>query len=491
MFIESISPSSNQNMSTLDFCEMAKAQINDEEIKTFVEQQLQQNDKTNFIILKKVPLPFTTTSMICETSSGTPRPYIPEEFRHQVFDSIHGLAHPSIRNTRKLMTARFFWPSINKDVNNWSKTCIHCQRSKVIRHVVSPHGTFKLPDARFDHVHLDIVGPLPPSEGNAYILTAIDRFTRWPEAFPMPNITAETVAKTFIRGWISRFGVPSTVITDQGRQFESDLFKQLSILLGTTRVRTSAYNPAANGLVERLHRQIKSALTAHGNTINWTDSLPLVLLGIRSAIKEDLKCTSAELVYGTTLRLPSDIFSPSMNKSIEQSTFVCKIKNQMNKLSPTPTRISKQTQIFVHKDLQDCSYVFVRHDAVRKPLTPPYDGPFRVLARTNKTFTIDIKGKAKVISIDRLKPAFLEEKLSTATEKTETENTKTALKESSVPPNASNEQRKRGRPRKRVHFAPNTEVKRKRGRPRKIMQIDRSLLVTRGGVSVVYKNTSI
>ena len=468
MFIESINAPFNQNTSSLNFSEMAKAQINDEEVKAFVDQHMQRNSKTNLIKLEKIPIPFTTTSIICETSSGTSRPFIPGKFRRQVFNSIHGLAHPSIRNTRKLITARFFWPSMNKDVNNWSRTCIHCQRCKINRHVASPHGTFKLPDARFDHVHLDIVGPLPPSEGNSYILTAVDRFTRWPEAFPMPNITADTVAKTFIRGWVSRFGVPSTVTTDQGRQFESDLFKQLSILLGTTRVRTSPYNPAANGLVERLHRQIKTALTAHGNSINWTDSLPLVLLGIRSAIKEDLKCTSAELVYGTTLRLPADIFSPNLNESVDQSTFVCKLKDQMNRLSPTPTRISKQTQIFVHKELQDCSHVFVRHDGIRKPLTPPYNGPFRVLARTDKTFTIDNKGTATVISINRLKPAFLEEKISTTTAEQVIPNSRTVPKETVVPINSANEQRRRGRPCKKVHFAQNPEVKRKRGRPRKV-----------------------
>ena len=79
----------------------------------------------------------------------------------------------------------------------------------------------------------------------------------------------------------------------------------------------------------------------------------------------------------------------------------------MNSLKPVPPVQKTNRTILVSKDFQSCDFVFVRDDSVRKPLQPPYKGPFRVLKRSDKLFTLDINGQEKVISIDRLKPAFI------------------------------------------------------------------------------------
>ncbi|XP_055603905.1 protein NYNRIN-like [Uranotaenia lowii] len=253
---------------------------------------------------------------------------------------------------------------------------------------------------------MDLVGPLPPSEGNMYCLTIIDKFTRWPEIFPLPIMTAITVARAFINGWIARFGVPTHVTTDCGRQFESELFNTLTKLLGITHLRTTPYHPQANGQIERTHRQLKAAIMCHQHS-RWTEVLPIVLLGMRSSIKEDLQATCAELTYGTTLRLPGEFFQQSdLNKPT--SEFVTDFNAIMSQLRPTPTANHSKNSTFIQKDLFTCSHVFVKVGAIKPPLTPPYDGPFRVIRRKKKIFIIEVNGKPTAVSIDRLKAAFLQ-----------------------------------------------------------------------------------
>jgi len=130
--------------------------------------------------------------------------------------------------------------------------CVNNPMSNVTPKLLQPPSIY-VPDARFNQIHIDLVGPLPSSHGFSYILTCIDHFTRWPEVIPITDITAETVARGFIQGWISRFSVPSTVTTDRGRQFESSLWSNLMQLLGCKRIRTTSYHLVANGLIECFH----------------------------------------------------------------------------------------------------------------------------------------------------------------------------------------------------------------------------------------------
>ena len=144
---------------------------------------------------------------------------------------------------------------------------------------------------------IDIVGPLPPSQGYRHLLTCVDCFTKWPEAIPISDITTPTIAQAFITFWISRFGVLTTITTDRGAQFESSLWQELVKLLGSKCIRTTAYHLSSNGLVERFHHQLKVAFIATPEPTHWVKGLPLVLLGIRMGLKQDIGCSSAELVY--------------------------------------------------------------------------------------------------------------------------------------------------------------------------------------------------
>ena len=155
----------------------------------------------------------------------------------------------------------------------------------------------------------------------------------------------------FISGWISRFGVPSTVTTDRGSQFELALWQQLMQLLGCKCIRTMSYHPITNGLIERF-QTLKASLKTHPNAIHWIQSLPLLLLGICTTIKCDLHCTTAELVYGTTLRLPSEFFVTSNFKTTpDPFTYLTQLKSIMQHITPAPLRPHLVTKTYTSDEL--------------------------------------------------------------------------------------------------------------------------------------------
>nr|VZI40915.1 unnamed protein product [Spirometra erinaceieuropaei] len=224
--------------------------------------------------LQELPLTTGNGTILCDVSTPFHRPFVPPSLRSKVFTFLHNLSHPGSRATDKLVSDRFVWPGMHKDLKAWTRACIAYQRSKIQRHNKAPIGTFPGPGARFSHVHLDIVGPLPLSNGCSYLLTCVDRFTRWPEVIPLPDIAASPVVKAVLSRFVTVFGAPSTITTDRGAQFESNLFLSLLSFLGCTRIRTTAYHPAANGMVKRFHRQLKASLRAAADPENWTDHLP-------------------------------------------------------------------------------------------------------------------------------------------------------------------------------------------------------------------------
>ena len=258
-------------------------------------------------------------TLLCDMSQTKPRPYVPAAMRQEIFHAVHDISHPGINSTVKLVSERFIWHGLSRDIRRWARECIRCQSAKIHHYTRTPVQRSDIPQRRFDHIHVDIVGPLPQSQGFTHLLTVVDRYTRWPTAIPMSGTNTATCARALMLGWIASFGVPADITSDRGAQFTSQLWSSLAQLLGCKLHHTTAYHPQANGLVERMHRQLKSSLRARLPGPNWIDQLPWVLLGMRTTPKEDIGATPADMVFGSALTVPADfVVGPTTHAPVER-----------------------------------------------------------------------------------------------------------------------------------------------------------------------------
>ncbi|PIK50755.1 hypothetical protein BSL78_12341 [Apostichopus japonicus] len=150
-------------------------------------------------------------------------------------------------------------------------------------------------------IAIDIIGPLPKTDrGNQYILVIGDYFSKWKEAFAIPNQEATTVANTLVEEFICRYGIPSEIHTDQGRQFEAKLFQELCRLLEINKTRTTPYYPQSDGMIERFNRTLEAmlALVVAPDQRDWDCWLPYVMLSYRSAIHESTGYSPFEILMG-------------------------------------------------------------------------------------------------------------------------------------------------------------------------------------------------
>jgi cleavage and polyadenylation specificity factor subunit 1 len=366
----------------------------------FAQQQAEDAELQHFFQSTKLPLKrksFNGGIVVCDKKN---RPFVPSNLRHSLIEQTHSLHHPGIRATQRLIAERYVWPRMNTDVRDFVRACKDCQESKVCRHTKTPVETIPTV-SRFHTIHSDLVGPLPPCQGYRYLLTIIDRFTNWIEAVPLRSISAESVARALITVWISRFGVPTALVTDQGTQFTSVVWSMLMCRLGIEHRRTSTYHPQCNGLIERSHRCIKDALRCRLQGNNWVEELPVILLGLRSTIGVH-GFAPAEAVYGTHLCLPSDYFPPTEPEPNDMPAFLEKLFSKMRTFAP-PKR-SHSTANYVPN-------FNTTHAWLRKPSTTslqrPYSGPYPIVFQDAKTITLRIEDSEVRVSKDRTKPAHM------------------------------------------------------------------------------------
>ena len=228
-------------------------------------------------------------------------------------DHLHGGiggGHLGEEKTRAKLQERFYWPGQFLDVRNWCQSCSACTTRKTpAPKRRAPLGTIAA-GYPMQIVAVDILGPLPRTEkGNSYVLAATDYYTRWVEAYAIPDQGASTVAQKLVDELFCRFSPPEQLHSDQGRQFESDLVAEVCKLLKICKTRTTPYHPQGDGLVERFNRTLLDMLatTLKEQPTDWEDHLRKVCLAYNSSIQSTTGYTSFFLMFGRNVRLPVDL----------------------------------------------------------------------------------------------------------------------------------------------------------------------------------------
>ena len=238
---------------------------------------------------------------------------------------------------------------------------------------------------------VDVVGPLPPSQGYKYLLTAICRTSRFVQAVPMTEATSTAAASAFLQGWVSLMGVPSVVTSDNGGSFVAGIWKEMMSRLNIEVKYSALYRPQAIGILERQHRSIKDSLKAaivdmgEAHQDKWMDFLPFVLLGRRVAYQPDLGASPSELTFGQTVKIPGQILRDPGEPLNEDQ-----VQQLLKNIKISTTGKARQTSRHnpPEKPLPDIpdnvTHVYTRQHHT-KGLQAPYEGPFKIESRVSRS----------------------------------------------------------------------------------------------------------
>ena len=251
---------------------------------------------------------------------------VPQSMKYEILSNMHNHvagAHFGVHKTFQKLKRRYWWPSMFKDVKDWCKSCVDCAMKK------SPRNTKRGPllplfvEGAFDRVAVDVLGPFKPSNRqNRYIVVFSDYLTRWCEAFPVPSVEANVIARLLVDEIIARNGAPRVLLSDRGTNFLSKLVAEVCKIFQIQNVNTSSYHPQTDGLVERFNSTLCQSLSMYvaKNQKDWDDFIPLILFAHRTSISEAIGDSPFYCLYGREPRLPVDVkFLPSAADDLSTS----------------------------------------------------------------------------------------------------------------------------------------------------------------------------
>ena len=353
---------------------------------------------------------------------------LPHSYRKLVLEQLHDArtaGHLGKRRTLLKIQQRFHWYKMRDHISRWIRTCDRCQRRK--RPGKTPRAPLKKYTVGYpmERIAMDIVGPLIETpRGNKYILVICDYFSKWSQAFPLPNHTAKTVAEKFVTEWVALWGCPLSLHTDQGRDFESTLFKEMCTLLNIDKTRTTAYHPSSDGLVERENATIGQVLNAITEEYeDWDIMLPFVMMSYRSSVHDSTSETPNMVMTGRQINLPLDVMTacepelryehaPAYVNKLEEDLRTCYLRVR-DAIGRAAIRQKHYHDRKSHLNVYARGDLVLVKTMVRKPgvgkLMDRYEGPFTILDKlSDVTYRIQQSPakKPKVIHHDRLKPYY-------------------------------------------------------------------------------------
>ena len=250
---------------------------------------------------------------------------VPQVLRQEVLQNCHDnkmSAHFGVNKTVQKMKQHFHWHRMSEDVKLYIQQCSVCARRRQPR----PKYRAALSDYKvgyvMDRIGIDILGPLPIShKGHKYILIIGDHFTRWMEAYPLKSLHTKEVADKLVHEFIARYGIPLEIHSDQGRQFESELFKEICKLLEITKTRTTAYRPSSNGLIERFNRTLAEMLRnfIENDQSSWDVHIPLLMAATVAPLIPDRIYTNF-LMFGREVNLPGTMLFRRLKTKLRRHT---------------------------------------------------------------------------------------------------------------------------------------------------------------------------
>eukprot|EP00057_Strongylocentrotus_purpuratus_P018268 XP_011672742.1 PREDICTED: protein NYNRIN-like [Strongylocentrotus purpuratus] len=240
---------------------------------------------------------------------------LPHSLRHTVLTELHSsktACHLGVNKLLHKVQQRYYWVGLAADVRSLVRKCDVCSRLKnPPKKSRAPLQKYRI-GATLERVAMDILGPLPETDrGNRYVLVIGDYFSKWIESYALPNQEARTVARVVVEEFICRYGIPRELHTDQGRNFESNLMKEVCEMLGIKKTRTCPLHPRSDGFIERFNRtlitMVSSILDPDRHQRDWDERIPYAMLAYRSAVQESTGESPAMMMLGREVTLPVDV----------------------------------------------------------------------------------------------------------------------------------------------------------------------------------------